>query len=72
MYDLSNGSINVADGNCFVRILTTGPSDIISWYEIWEDVMTVYGICVRLNKGGIARGLGETVLQKYHFVRWRS
>ena len=55
--------ILLADGRCEVRIdITPGTATVSSWYEIWEATTAVATMCTRRkDKGGKARGLGESL-----------
>ena len=39
-------------------IQTTGPEELSSWYEIWEAVQAIYGMCVKIGQWGRAWGRG--------------
>lgn len=40
------------------KIETLGPTDVSSWYEIWQAVVAVEGMCVRNGQVGTARDRG--------------
>lgn len=45
---------------CMAMIETLGPTDVSSWYDIWQAVIALDGMCVRNGQVGTARrrGLG--------------
>ena len=47
------------DHLCILEVDTTGPVEIVSWYDIWAAVIAINGMCVRIGKTGKATGLGE-------------
>ncbi|KAF6217540.1 hypothetical protein HO133_006878 [Letharia lupina] len=48
-----------SDGKCMMRIFGRGGRDITSWFKVWEAATAVYAVCVRHQKVGSFRGLGE-------------
>lgn len=46
------------DDKCVVKIYSTGRSDVVAWYQIWEAVEATFAICGRSWRGGSYRGLG--------------
>lgn len=53
-YTLSND-----DNTCTVTIENRGSADLLSWYDIWENVVAVEGICARFERDGTAFALGS-------------
>lgn len=53
---------HLADRCCKITINTNGRTDHASWYEMWEAVQAMYGMCLRFGKAGraINRGLSLT------------
>ncbi|KAF6236258.1 hypothetical protein HO173_005889 [Letharia columbiana] len=51
--------IDSSDDKCVVQIFSTGPSDISTWYRMWEAVTAVFSVCVRAGRGGVYTGLGD-------------
>ncbi|KAL9593765.1 MAG: hypothetical protein Q9219_007396 [cf. Caloplaca sp. 3 TL-2023] len=43
---------------CMGVIHTMGGADSSSWYEIWEALVTIVGVCMRYNYWGMAFGRG--------------
>lgn len=59
MADEADGS---ASGQCEATITTVrGLSDTAKWYEIWEGVVAVAGMCVRAGRAGLGFHRGELV-----------
>lgn len=51
-----------ASGQCEATITTVrGLSDTAKWYEIWEGVVAVAGMCVRAGYAGLGFHRGELV-----------
>ena len=48
----------IVDKKCVLKLYTTGSSDVLAWYDIWEAVEATFAVCGRQRKGGIHRGLG--------------
>ena len=48
----------IAGRKCMAIIETLGPTDVSSWYEIWQAVVALEGICVRNGLVGTARQRG--------------
>ena len=46
------------DDKCIVKLFSTGTSDIVAWYSIWEAVEATFAMCARQLQGGGYRGLG--------------
>lgn len=44
---------------CAAVIRTTGPTDISSYYEIWESIVAITGVCVRRGLVGTALPIGK-------------
>jgi len=55
----SDGKWHSADEKCMVRMFSTGQSDLLSWYRVWESVEAIFAVCARNHHGGITKGLGE-------------
>lgn len=51
---MTNAKINLASRQCVAVVLTTGLTDVSSFYEIWEAVVAVNGMCVRSGHSGTA------------------
>ena len=49
-------------GQCAATIQTSGATDQSSWYEMWEAIVAVNGICVRFGNLGIALARGLSPL----------
>lgn len=47
------------DHLCLLEVDTTGPTEHVSWYDIWAAAVAVNGMCVRNGKTGKATRLGE-------------
>ena len=52
-------SFEKADLKCAVTVFTTGKSDVLSYYELWEAVVAIFSSCTRYGKPGSLRGLGK-------------
>ena len=62
----SDQSFGEDDRKCLGRIwYTKKESDTASWFNMWEAVTAVYSQCLRFRRGGIIRGLGSFLVQKY-------
>ena len=48
----------IGDGKCLLKLYTTGSTDVLAWYGIWEAVEATFAVCGRQGKGGSYRGLG--------------
>ena len=46
------------DDKCVLRLYTTGRSDVVAWYRIWEAVQATFSMCGRFSQGGSSRQLG--------------
>ena len=46
------------DDQCILRLYSTGRSDVVAWYRIWEAVEATFAMCGRFLQGGSYRGLG--------------
>ena len=51
-----------ADGRCALTIFTTGPSDSMTWYNIYNAATEIEAVCVRQGLRGTIYGLGECYL----------
>ncbi|KAF6223370.1 hypothetical protein HO133_000212 [Letharia lupina] len=47
------------DDQCILRLYSTGRSDVVAWYRIWEAVEATFAMCGRFLQGGSYRGLGQ-------------
>ncbi|KAL9075171.1 MAG: hypothetical protein Q9161_001857 [Pseudevernia consocians] len=56
------------DDKCIVRLYSTGRSDVVAWYQIWEAVEATFAMCGRSYQGGSYRELGESFLR----LSWES
>ena len=45
-------------GTCSITIDIDAPDDVGSWYDIWQAVVALDGMCARSGKVGKARFLG--------------
>ena len=50
-----------ASRDCVAIVDNVGPSEIWSWYNIWEEMVAVEGMCVRQGLEGQAFGHGELI-----------
>ena len=48
----------IVDEKCVLKLYSTGSSDLLAWYEIWEAVEATFAVCGRQGKGGSYRNLG--------------
>ncbi|KAL8973880.1 MAG: hypothetical protein Q9197_001882 [Variospora fuerteventurae] len=55
---LTPKSHNLGNRQCAAVIRTVGPTDISSFYEIWENIVAVNGMCVRFGHLGSAVAIG--------------
>ncbi|CAF9906187.1 hypothetical protein IMSHALPRED_004122 [Imshaugia aleurites] len=51
--------IHSDDEKCVLRLYTTGRSDVVAWYRIWEAVQATFSMCGRFSQGGSSRQLGQ-------------
>ncbi len=59
--------MNLASGQCEATITTVrGLSDLAKWYEMWEGVVAVAGMCVRAGYAGLGFHRGELVADNDH------
>ncbi|KAM0796759.1 hypothetical protein BDR22DRAFT_824859 [Usnea florida] len=47
-----------ADDKCVMKLYSTGSSDVVAWYRVWEAVEATYAVCGRSRKSGSYRGIG--------------
>lgn len=66
--------VSTADARCMIQIGIAGKSTTSSWYEIWEAMVAVVTICVRNDKAGKAKSIGEhhTHINRFHVCSLRS
>ncbi|KAF6241482.1 hypothetical protein HO173_000192 [Letharia columbiana] len=50
-----------ADNQCILRLFSTGRSDVVAWYRIWEAVEATFAMCGRFLEGGV---IGDLVGQQ--------
>ena len=50
----ANGRRNTADRQCEATIRSLGAPDISSFYEVWEAIVAVTGMCIRFGQIGTA------------------
>ena len=50
--------MTVEDDKCMLKLYSTGGSDLVAWYQIWEAVEATFAICARQREGGSFRDLG--------------
>lgn len=55
---LTPKSHNLGNRKCAAVIRTVGPTDVSSFYEIWENIVAVNGMCVRFGHLGSALAVG--------------
>ena len=48
-----------ADDKCVVKLYSTGTSDLVAWYRVWEAVEATFSVCGRHFKSGSYRGIGQ-------------
>lgn len=44
----------IAGRKCMAKIETIGPTDVSSWYEVWQAIVALEGMCVRNGQVGTA------------------
>ena len=49
---------DLGDRRCKVIIETNSRTDRASWYDMWEAVQAMYGMCCRFGRGGRAINIG--------------
>lgn len=54
------------DRTCVATIDTTGMTAWTSWYEIWEQMTAIVGMCTSHNKEGQAFALGKLLVPVNH------
>lgn len=47
-----------SDDKCVVKLYSTGTSDLVAWYRIWEAVEATFAVCGKFHKSGSYRGIG--------------
>ncbi|KAL8831103.1 MAG: hypothetical protein Q9191_001052 [Dirinaria sp. TL-2023a] len=47
------------DGTCLVTVETTGSASFLGWYDVWENLVAVEGMCARDERYGTAYALGS-------------
>lgn len=47
-------------GNCQFIIDSTHEGDTSSWYELWQAMVAINGMCTRFGKLGTAYALGKS------------
>ena len=52
--------MNVADGECMIRLSSYSKSEITSWYRIWEAATFAMGMCTAKGLKGEFRKLGKS------------
>ncbi|CAF9934844.1 MAG: hypothetical protein ALECFALPRED_006161 [Alectoria fallacina] len=45
-------------GKCSITVDTTAPNDAASWYDLWQAVVALDGMCARGGRAGKSRFLG--------------
>ena len=48
----------LVDNKCSLTVTTSGPSDRLAWYSLWEAAVALAGVCVFANQKGIQTNLG--------------
>lgn len=56
---MTDSSVSIP-GNCQFIIDSTLGSDTSSWYEVWQAMVAINGMCTRYGKLGIAYALGKS------------
>lgn len=57
------------DGTCSSTLnIGSNELDISSWYDIWQALVAVNGMCTRIGKIGYARALGKSPSLKIAFL----
>ena len=52
-------SLAAPDDLCLLQFDTPGPTEEVSWYDIWAAVVAINAMCIRKGKTGKATGLGK-------------
>lgn len=68
MLALTLAHLKLADVRCSANLLTTGRSDVSSFYDLWEAVTAVYFVCAQHGRTGSVRGLGMTLWSNSAFL----
>ena len=60
------------DQRCKSTLDSDALRDVCSWYDIWQAVVAIDGICGRFGKEGSAQGIGELCDFLIHGGSFRS
>ena len=59
--DLEMTCLRLDDRTCVATIDNTGPSALESWYDIWEEMVAIDGMCTSHGLEGQAFSLGKFI-----------